>query len=132
MPIDFSSPHPVYLQIADDLWEQIEQGRYEPGEQLPARKQMAADYGVAPETLKKALDELRSKGVLETRSTRGTFVLKKPAKREPLPDLHDQAKLLEELRQRMDDFETQLDALRRELSAPQAAPSGDQGDQKDR
>lgn len=74
MPIDFTDPRPAYTQIADDIRTQIAHGQLKPGDKLKARKAMSEEYDVAPETLKKALDELAREGLIVTQSTRGTFV----------------------------------------------------------
>lgn len=125
MPIDFSSNRPVYLQIADDLRDQIDQGRYRPEDKLPSRKEMAAQYGVAPETVKKALDVLVRDDLVMTQSTRGTFVLKKPEEPAPSPEFLHLMDQLKALAGRVDDLEARIE----ELGAPRrgrrrAAPDG--------
>jgi DNA-binding GntR family transcriptional regulator len=71
----------VYAQIADDLRRQIEAGKHNPGDRLPSNRLMSEQYGVAAETLRQALDVLRGEGLIATQSTRGTFVLRRPAER---------------------------------------------------
>lgn len=112
MPLDFSSPRPVYLQIADDVRAQIEQGRYVPGDKLPSRKEMARQYEVAPETVKKALDELARAGLVGAQSTRGTFVLKMPEEPGPSPEFLELMQHVKALEERLDALEAQLAELR--------------------
>lgn len=82
MPVpDYADPRPAYMQIADDLRRQIEAGEYNPGARLRSIRLMSEQYGVAAETLRQALDVLRSEGLIATQSTRGTFVLRKPSER---------------------------------------------------
>jgi DNA-binding FadR family transcriptional regulator len=83
---DYSDPTPVRRQIADDLRVQIRAGRHAPGSRLPSNIALAKRYGVATETIRSALDELRAEKTVETRSTRGTFVTGIPPA-SPRPDL---------------------------------------------
>ncbi|MFW5802985.1 MAG: GntR family transcriptional regulator [Verrucomicrobiota bacterium] len=65
---------PIFTKVADKLRECIENGEYERGSPLPAERVLAEQYGVNRLTLRKALDLLHSKGVVERRKGRGTFV----------------------------------------------------------
>lgn len=84
MPVpDLGDPRPPYLQIADDLRRQIKAGRYQPGDRLPSLPAMTETYRSAAETVRRALGKLREEGLVATQSTRGTFVLRKPAEPQP-------------------------------------------------
>ena len=73
---DYSDPRPVTVQIADDLRERVRSGVYAPGAKLPSVRTLAsAHYHVAPNTVKAAVDVLCREGTLQSRSTRGTYVL---------------------------------------------------------
>jgi len=50
---------------------------------IPPEAQLAAEYGVAPNTLRRALEQLVREGLLERRQGSGTFV-RRPAFRAPL------------------------------------------------
>ncbi|TDB89692.1 GntR family transcriptional regulator [Actinomadura sp. KC216] len=65
---------PKYLQIAKDLRDQIERGELEPGAQLPTEKELADRWDVSPNTIKKALNELRMDDRIETIPQTGSFV----------------------------------------------------------
>jgi GntR family transcriptional regulator len=80
---DYADPRPVKVQIADDLREQVASGAYAPGDKLPPVREMALAYHVVTGTVRDAIDILRREGVLQTRSTRGTYVLKPPAEQPP-------------------------------------------------
>jgi GntR family transcriptional regulator len=67
-------PRPAYVQIADDLREAIQAGRFKPGERLPSGKELATSYGVALQTLQNALEVLKAEGIVVTYPPRGTFV----------------------------------------------------------
>jgi len=57
------------------LREQILRGELEPGEQLPRYLELAAEFGVAPMTVRQVLARLEDEGVLSRQVGRGTFVL---------------------------------------------------------
>lgn len=111
MPIDFSSPRAVYLQIADDLRSAIVSGKLTPGERIPSRSDLAKTYGVSPETVKKAQDELAREGYLETQSTRGTFVLDR--EKDPDPTPKDLLTLLVGISERLDRIEGRVREIER-------------------
>jgi DNA-binding GntR family transcriptional regulator len=112
MPVpDYADPRPAYIQIADDLRGQIEAGKHGPGDRLPSNRLLSEQYGVAAETLRQALDVLRSEGLIATQSTRGTFVLRK--RRERVSGGGPSAERLEQL-------ESEVAALRKELGLLQA------------
>lgn len=66
---------PMYRQIADKLRKEIANGHYAPGERLPPEAELVKLYGVARETVRKAIVELRSEGLAVARPGHGTFVL---------------------------------------------------------
>jgi GntR family transcriptional regulator len=68
------SPMPPYLRIAQDLRAKIEGGELLPGEQVPSVTELAASYGVARGTARRALDQLREWGLTEATPGWGTFV----------------------------------------------------------
>jgi DNA-binding GntR family transcriptional regulator len=75
-PDDARSP---YEQLADALRESIRAGHFGPGAQLPSYNALAAEYGVAPNTVKSALATLRSEGLIVSRPGKGSFVRTRPA-----------------------------------------------------
>ena len=56
------------------LREQILRGELEPGEQLPRYLALAAEFGVAPMTVRQVLGQLEEEGLVLRRPGRGTFV----------------------------------------------------------
>jgi DNA-binding GntR family transcriptional regulator len=66
---------PPYRQIADDLRQAIAARTYEPGEKLPATRELVDRYGVANQTVQSAIRVLRDEGLVETRRGTGTFVV---------------------------------------------------------
>ncbi|GID11095.1 GntR family transcriptional regulator [Actinocatenispora rupis] len=61
-------------QIADQLRSAIRAGTYPPGERLPSIPSLAEGYGVARQTVQRAIDQLRVEGLVLTRPGSGTFV----------------------------------------------------------
>ncbi|WP_073502829.1 GntR family transcriptional regulator [Actinacidiphila paucisporea] len=65
---------PKYQRIADDLRASIDRGEYQPGDRLPGENSLAADFGVAPLTVRQALGLLRAEGLVDSRKGSGVFV----------------------------------------------------------
>ena len=45
---------PIWVQLTEQLTEQIIAGRYEPGERMPSVRDLAAEAGVNPNTMQRA------------------------------------------------------------------------------
>jgi GntR family transcriptional regulator len=67
----------MYRQIADDLREQIESGRLEPGEQLLTELELREHYRASRNTVRDAIKSLTTLGLVETRPGQGTYVVQK-------------------------------------------------------
>ena len=63
-----------YVRVAEGLKKRIEAGEWQPGEMIPARRVLAAEYDVALATLERAAGQLIAEGVLSASDRRGTFV----------------------------------------------------------
>ena len=57
----------------------IQAGELKPGHRLPPERDMADEYGVAYNTMRKSIEILRERGLIVTMHGRGTFV------NDPLP-----------------------------------------------
>ncbi|MCA6091627.1 GntR family transcriptional regulator [Streptomyces sp. SCA3-4] len=66
------------MQIADDLAEQIRVGVLAPGAQVPSESDIMSRYGVSQGTVRKAVAELRTAGLVETHHGRGSYVRRLP------------------------------------------------------
>lgn len=66
---------PTYLRIAEALTIDIGGGRLAAGAKLPPERQMASEYNVAVATLRKALQVLADRGLIERRQGSGNYVL---------------------------------------------------------
>ena len=60
------------------LRERILHGEFEPGEKLPRYLELAAEFGVAPMTVRQVLGHLEEEGLVLRRPGRGTFVRESP------------------------------------------------------
>jgi DNA-binding GntR family transcriptional regulator len=67
-------PRPPYVQVSDDLRGQIDGGRLKPGQRLPSGRELAKAYGVALQTIQRAVDTLKAEGILVSYPPRGVFV----------------------------------------------------------
>ena len=65
---------PIYLQITELLIRDIAAGQLIDGEKLPPEREMAERLGIAIGTLRKALSELQSRGMLERVQGSGNYV----------------------------------------------------------
>src|SRR5947208_777 len=72
--IDKESAKLVYVQVADHIAARIEAGELAPGAKLPAERDLAAEYGVAYDTIRRATAVLRDRGLIVTTVGRGTYV----------------------------------------------------------
>ena len=73
-PFDSSSPRPLYLQLADHLRRQIENGSLKTGERLLPELAIAEQYGLARGTVRQAMLLLVNLGLLQRVRRKGTFV----------------------------------------------------------
>ncbi|WP_328770565.1 GntR family transcriptional regulator [Streptomyces sp. NBC_00286] len=64
----------VYLQVVHHIAEQIRTGRLRAGARLPNERALAEQYGVAVNTIRRAVRELRDQGLVITVPIKGTFV----------------------------------------------------------
>ena len=76
-----SSAVPLYRQLAERLEEDIKSGRYLPGSRIPTEFELAESCGVSRVTVRKALAELSSRGLITRRSGKGSFVAEKKLQR---------------------------------------------------
>jgi len=69
-----SSTAPIYLKLRDDLAEQISSGQIGAGKRLLSERDMAANLGVARETIREALRLLEGEGLIFRKWGSGYFV----------------------------------------------------------
>lgn len=64
----------LYEQIVQQIEESILSGALKTGEQLPAERELAQQFGVSRTAVREAVKSLREKGLVEAYSGRGTFI----------------------------------------------------------
>ncbi|MCX4485835.1 winged helix-turn-helix domain-containing protein [Streptomyces anulatus] len=64
----------VYLQVVHHIAEEIRTGRLPVGARLPAERDLADQYGVAVNTIRRAVRDLRDQDLVITVPIKGTFV----------------------------------------------------------
>lgn len=74
MAWNLNSDRPIYAQILERIQMQIVSGVYQPGTRIPSVRELAADAGVNPNTMQKALAELERSGLVMTQRTSGRVV----------------------------------------------------------
>lgn len=72
--MEFDGNRPIYLQLYETIRKQIAAGELIPGEKLESVRNLAKIYGVNPNTVQRALQELEREALIETDRTRGKFV----------------------------------------------------------
>jgi len=76
--VDPSRPVYVYVQVADHLAARITAGEIRAGALLAGERALAEEYGIAIGTARRAIQELRDRGLVVTLPSKGTFVAERP------------------------------------------------------
>ncbi|MFF4155803.1 GntR family transcriptional regulator [Streptomyces sp. NPDC001678] len=79
-PVDPSRPAYVYMQVADHIAARVAAGELRLGARLPGERDLTVAYGVAVGTVRRAVQELRDRGLLITLPAKGTFVTEQQSK----------------------------------------------------
>ena len=74
MSIDFKSTKGIFQQIADNLCNQILEGKLPPGERVPSVRYLAGEYEVNRNTLLRTYAILEDAGVITNKRGIGFFV----------------------------------------------------------
>lgn len=69
-----SDDRPIYVQLMETITAAIASGTLAAGSRLPSVREMAAQAGVNPNTMQRALSELERDGLLYSQRTAGRFV----------------------------------------------------------
>ena len=65
----------VYRAVADVIEGRIKSGTYPADSRLPSEPALVAEFGCARDTVRAAIKELRARGLVETVSGKGSFIL---------------------------------------------------------
>lgn len=68
----------IWKSIAETLRAEIVSGHYGPGDKLPTEAQMSARFGVNRHTIRHALSDMASEGIVHARRGAGVFVAVRP------------------------------------------------------
>ncbi len=77
LSLQFFSPFPKYLQVAEILRKRIRR-ELKVGDQIPTEAELCAQFSLSRETIREALRLLDEEGLLDRQPGRGTFVAKAP------------------------------------------------------
>lgn len=72
--LDYQNRTPIYEQIINEFERYVALGILKPKEQIPSIRELASTLGINPNTVKKAYEKLEAKGIIQTVSTKGTFI----------------------------------------------------------
>lgn len=70
----FKEGIPIYTQLIQQIKMHIASGTFQPGQKIPAVRELAVDAGVNPNTMQRALSELEREGLLYSVRTNGRYV----------------------------------------------------------
>ena len=74
MQFEIRDSRPIWQQLAQQLRERIVKGEYPPGSHFPTVRELAAQAGVKPNTMQRAMGHLEADGLVITNRTAGRTV----------------------------------------------------------
>ena len=74
MDYRFNDNIPIYIQLVEMIKTDIVSGKYQPGDKLPAVRDMAMELGVNPNTVQRAFSELEREDLVKSDRTNGRYV----------------------------------------------------------
>lgn len=76
--IDLRSDIPIYLQIVEQVRQQVAGGDLKPGDQLPTVRALASELRINFNTVSRSYRLLDEAGIISTQQGRGTYILEAP------------------------------------------------------
>ena len=76
--LDFRSGLPIYIQIVNQIEQQVSAGTLKPDTQLPTVRALASELRINFNTVARAYRLLDEAGVISTQQGRGTYILEPP------------------------------------------------------
>ena len=70
----FQNDAPIYAQLIHQMKQRIVVGAYGVGDKLPSVRDLAAEAGVNPNTMQRALTELERENLVHSQRTAGRYV----------------------------------------------------------
>lgn len=86
MEAKLSDARPLYAQVEAELASCIAGGHLKPGDQLPTESELMQRFGVSRPTIRQAIQNLATRGLVEIRRGKGTFATL-PKMTQPLESL---------------------------------------------
>ncbi|MFJ9829188.1 GntR family transcriptional regulator [Streptomyces sp. NPDC101160] len=74
MSLDPESGRPLYMQLAEIIAAKIETGEFAPDRMIPTPARLAEEHGIAVLTARRAMRELRERGLIITVPGKGSYV----------------------------------------------------------
>ena len=74
MPWELQNDRQIWLQLAEVLTRRIVSGEYPAGIRIPSVRDLAAEAGVNPNTMQRALVYMEEKGLVSAQRNTGRFV----------------------------------------------------------
>ncbi len=74
--LDKQSPIPVYYQLKNIILEKIRDGYYQAGNLIPSERDLSNTFGITRMTVRQAVNQLVSEGILYREKGKGTYVSK--------------------------------------------------------
>lgn len=76
MKITFNKRDPVYVQVVQHFKEQIASGKYELGQEIPSRRELANQLKINPNTAQRAYREMEEAGLIFTEGNNPSRITK--------------------------------------------------------
>lgn len=73
-PVDRNHPDPLYVQLRTVLKDMIDSKKLSVNDKLPSERELVALYGVSRITVRQAVKDLETLGLLQTRAGKGIYV----------------------------------------------------------
>ncbi len=113
--LDPDSPQPPYEQVREQIRAQVESGELTAGTKLPTVRGLAAELGLAVNTVARGYRELEAFGIIETRGRAGSVVTGGGVDRAARQAAHD---FVERLRALGIDDEKAVEMVRAAMALP--------------
>jgi GntR family transcriptional regulator len=108
-PSDHRAP---YQQVADVYRRAISDGSLKPGDKLPGYDAVAAEYGVARGTARRAFEQLQTENLIVIRHGQGSFVRPRSPETEQAPGNEE----LSAIHVRLAEFDRRLAEIEKRLA----------------
>lgn len=79
MTLKFNNRDPVYVQVIRYMKEQIAKGYFEPGQEIPSRRELANQLKINPNTAQRAYKEMEEQGLIFTEGNMPSCITKDEA-----------------------------------------------------